>query len=420
MLSITRARVRVGLAVSLCSLAVAAIGPAATARADAVRDAQQPVLRALAVPAAWRLSTGRGITVAVLDTGVDGGIADLAGSVTTGPDYTVGADPHGYRPPRLHGTYIASLIAGHGSGPGRGSGVVGVAPDAHILAVRVLLDDSEPGFTSFSENARYADTLAEGIRYAVSHGADVINMSLGGPAASHDAVAAIGFAISRGIVVVAAAGNDGTGRRRFTPFSYPAAVTGVISVAALTLAGQHASFSDHNASVVVGAPGAGVVGAGPGGGYLQGDGTSQASAFVAGVAALIRAKYPRLQPALVTRAIIQSTTHRPHGGYSTYTGFGEVNAAAAVRAAARLAPGKPEPGLSPLSVVGGRSASAPIKIVYRHNALIAAASAAAVTACLGLVAAIAVLILTVVRRRRQRPAAAGVKSPAQAGPPLPP
>lgn len=406
--------VRAVLVGGLAWLAVLALGPAAAVRADVVRNAQQPVLRALGVAGAWKVSTGRGVTVAVLDTGVDGAVRDLTGSVTTGPDYTAGANPPGYHPPRTHGTYIASLIAGHGNGLGRSDGVVGVAPGAHILSVRVLLEESEPGFVVFNQNAHYDDTIAAGISYAVQHGADVINMSLGDPVPTKDEVAAIGSAISRGVVVVAAAGNDGSGRRRFTPYSYPASVPGVISVAAVTANGRHASFSDHNASVVVSAPGVGVVGAGPGGEYLDGDGTSQASALVAGVAALIRAKYPGLPPALVTRAIIESTTHRPAGGYNTYTGFGEVNAAAAVRAAAVLAQVRPAAGLRPGVSVGGAAARAPIRIVHRDGALIAASGAAGVAAGLGFLAAVVVLAVMIRRNRRER--SRPVSGPGPAGP----
>src|SRR5260370_31599496 len=107
-------------------------------------------------------------------------------------------------------------------------------------------------------------------------------MPLGGPNHTSAEIAAIGAAISHGVVVVAAAGNDGTGKGRFTPYSYPAAVPGVISVAAVTVNGRHASFSDHNGSVLVSAPGVGVVGAGPGGEYLDGDGESQASPLISG------------------------------------------------------------------------------------------------------------------------------------------
>jgi len=226
-----------GRAIALPALALAVLtllaltllaltGPAPGVRADTVRSAEEPVLRALGTSGAWRVSTGRGVTVGVLDSGVDGSVPDLAGSVTTGPDYTAGVNPPGYQPPREHGTYIASLIAGHGSGPGRADGVIGVAPAAHVLAVRVLLEQSEPAFAVFNENAHYDDTVAKGIRYAVAHGAGVINMSLGDPNPTQDEIAAIGEAISRGVVVVAAAGNDGTGKGRFTPYSYPASVPG--------------------------------------------------------------------------------------------------------------------------------------------------------------------------------------------------
>jgi subtilisin family serine protease len=394
---------RRGLAGAVLTLlaALAVAGPAAGVRADTVRNAQQPVLRALGAFGAWRASTGRGVTVAVLDSGVDGAVPDLAGSVTTGHDYTAGVNPPGYQPPREHGTYIASLIAGHGSGPGRADGVIGIAPAAHVLAVRVLPEQSEPGFVRFNENAHYQDTLANGIRYAVAHGAGVINMSLGGPNHTSAEIAAIAAAISHGVVVVAAAGNEGTAKGRFTPYFYPAAVPGVISVAAVTVNGRHAFFSDHNGSVVVSAPGVGVVGAGPGGEYLDGDGTSQASALVAGVAALIRAKYPALLPALVTRAIIESTTHRPSGGYNTYNGFGEVNANAAIHAAARLARDPQAPaavGFNPAASAGGAAANGPIRIVYHNGALLALWGATAVAGAAGFICALVAAAL--LRRSR--------------------
>ena len=136
-----------------------------------VRAAEQAQLKAIDVPAAWRVSQGRGVTVGVLDTGVDASAADLSGSVSTGPDYTLGADPPGYQPPHLHGTFIASLIAGHGSGPGRAGGIIGVAPAARVLSVRVILDDPEPGVGPYNTEPRFADAIGQGMRYAASHGA---------------------------------------------------------------------------------------------------------------------------------------------------------------------------------------------------------------------------------------------------------
>jgi subtilisin family serine protease len=323
--------------------------------------------------------------------------------VTTGPDYTLGADPPGYRPPHLHGTYIASLIAGHGSGPGRSGGVIGVAPDARILSVRVILDDQEPGLGIYNQNPKYVNAIPDGIRYAVSHGAQVINMSLGSPVPTRATRLAIGYAISRNVVVVASAGNDGLSGSRFTPYSYPASFTGVISVAAVGTSGQRASFSDRNASVVISAPGVNVVGAGPGGEYLIASGTSPAAALVSGVAALIRSKYPHLAPALVTQALVSSARHRPAAGYSPGTGFGEVDAVAALAAAARLAAQRPQAGLSG-SANFGPGPPGPIQVVHRSYRKIVALGVLAGLAALGFLIALTLLVMQVRRGRRGRPA----------------
>ncbi|HEY5354072.1 MAG TPA: S8 family serine peptidase [Streptosporangiaceae bacterium] len=369
-----------------------------------VRAAEQAQLNAIDVPAAWRLSQGRGVTVGVLDTGVDTGAADLSGSVSTGPDYTAGADPPGYQPPHLHGTFIASLIAGHGSGPGRAGGVIGVAPAARVLSVRVILDDQEPGVGPYNTNPRFADAIGQGIRYAASHGAGVINMSLGSVEPSRAVQAALAYAVSRGIVVVASAGNSGATGPAYTPYSYPASFTGVVSVAAVNDSGVRASFSDRNSSVVLSAPGVNVIGAGPGGTYLQASGTSPASAFVAGVATLIRSAYPALSPAQVEQAMISSAVRRPAAGYSPATGFGEVDAAAALRAASRLARDKPAAGLAAGRHFGG-ARPGPIQVTHRDEARIAVLGGIGAAGAAGFLAALAVFaVLTVRRLRGRRPA----------------
>lgn len=384
--------------------------PSAQGIGQQVRAAEQPQLRAVGLPKAWRASRGRGVTVGVLDTGVDPAAPDLTGSVTTGPDYTRGANPAGYQPPHLHGTYIASLIAGHGSGPGRTGGVIGVAPAARILSVRVILDDQEPGFAVYNENASYANAIAKGIRYAVRHGVSVINMSLGSGFETRQMRLAIGYAISDGVVVVASAGNSGSGRRGYTPYSYPASFPGVISVAAVRADGKRASFSDRNSSVVVSAPGVNVVGAIAGGQYVRASGTSPASAFVAGVAALIRSRYPRLTPPLVTQAIIASVTHRPARGYSPSVGFGEVNAAVAVVAAARLAAARPAAGLAASGYFGTGAHGRPVQVVHRNRAVIDALAAVAIAALLGILLAL-ILLARVLRRGRKGTRPAGRPPP---------
>lgn len=379
-----------------------AIGSAQTV-GQLVRSDALTALRSIGVPGAWTRTRGSGVTVAVLDTGVDTGAADLTGSVAVGPDYTAGANPPGYQPPHLHGTYICSIIAGHGSGPGRAEGMLGVAPQARILSIRVILDDNEPGFAVYNGNAAYDDAIANGINYAVAHGASVINMSLGSTGgASRSMREAVANAIAHGVVIVAAAGNDATASGGFTSYSYPAAFTGVISVAAVGPAGQRASFSDRNSSVVVAAPGVNIDGAGSGGDYIIGSGTSPASAFVAGVAALIRSAYPHLTPVQVMQAIVTSTTRRPPGGYNPGVGFGEVNAEAALTAAGQLA--------QPAARASGQLAAArfsqgrigPIVVVHRDTARIEAAAAVAIAALIGFLAA-SVALVAGARRRRHRP-----------------
>jgi type VII secretion-associated serine protease mycosin len=371
-----------------------------------IRPAELRTLDQIHAPAAWRVSRGSGVTVAVLDTGVDSGAPDLAGVVRSGPDYTAGADPPGFQPPHLHGTYIASLIAGHGSGPGDTLGVVGVAPEARILSVRVILDDGEPGTTAFNDDPRFADAIGKGIYYAVRHGARVINMSLGSQQPTADMRAAVAYAVRRGVVVVASAGNDGTSSG-FAPYIYPASFTGVVAVAAVDSSGRRASFSEQNAAVVLSAPGVDVIGAGPNDEYIEGDGTSPAAALVSGVAALIRSRYPGLSPALVEQALISGTARRPSGGYSTSTGFGEVDAVAALRTAARLAAAKPAAVLAPAARFGGSQSLAPIPVTQRDAAGITSYYAAAAGGGLVAVAALALIPVLASRSRRAPVAALG-------------
>ncbi|HEY2522159.1 MAG TPA: S8 family serine peptidase [Streptosporangiaceae bacterium] len=382
----------------------ASSGPAIEVRS--IRSAEQPQLVAINAPQAWPVTRGKGVTVAVLDTGADGSVPDLTGSVTTGPDETAGIDPAGYHPPHLHGTYIASLIAGHGSGAGRRSGVIGVAPAASILSVRVILDNGEPGFSEFAAESANDNAIGSGIMYAVRHGARVINMSLGSTAPTKGLRAALAYAAAHGVVVVAAAGNMGAAQHGYTPLSYPAAFPGVIAVAAVGPNGKRASFSDQNSSVVLSAPGVNVVGAGPGGSYLEADGTSPASAIAAGVATLIRARYPRLAPVQVERAMLSSARHRPSGGYSPATGFGEVDAPAALAAAGRLAAGRAATGVA----ASARFAHpGPIQVVHRDHTLVTAYTVAAIVLFLVFLALLVVLVARVGRLRRApgRPPAPG-------------
>ncbi len=397
--------------------------PAPPADVAEIRTVEMPALQQIDVPAAWRASRGKGVTVAVLDTGGDGSAPDLAGQVPPGPDYAAGVAPPGYHLPRRHGTYIASLIAGHGRGPGDTMGVIGVAPDARILSVRVIPDDTEPGLAAYNRKPKYADAIGSGINYAVSYGAKVINMSLSAQQPTAALRTAIAFAITRGVVVVASAGNSGT-PSAFAPYLYPASFPGVIAVAAVNSAGARASFSQQNSSVIVAAPGVDVVGAGPGGQYIAGDGTSPSAALVSGVAALILARYPGLAPSAVEQAIITTTSHRPAAGYSVDTGFGEVDAVAALAAAASYANGSggadgsepgsnpsagiPIPGLSNTASPGHRLARslAPIAVTHHDEARIVIYG---LTATVAAVLAAIALAAMIVFARRSKPRRTGLE-----------
>ncbi|MEV0591509.1 S8 family serine peptidase [Nonomuraea cavernae] len=380
------------------------------ALADDVRAGQRPVLDTLALPEAWRTSKGEGVLVAVLDSGVDPHHRDLNGSVTVGEDFTEGANPPGVAPRRLHGTYMASLIAGHGHGPGGRRGVIGVAPKAGLLSVRVILEDEEPGFREFNSAERFEDVVAKGIRYAVDQGAHVINMSISKELATKEERSAVRYAISKGVVLVAAAGNDGArrpGRAGSAPYSYPAAFPGVVSVGATDRRLRRATFSNWNSSVLVSAPGVDIMGAGPGDEYWVGRGTSQATALVSGVAALIKAKYPEMSPALIAQAMTASATDRPPGGYDTGTGFGVVNAARALTEAARLAghteSARGRQAQDPSAPIGGGSAG-PIRVVVRDQSRVTVYGTIAVAAGIGALASLMLIYVLVRRvRRAQRP-----------------
>ncbi|MBX9366808.1 type VII secretion-associated serine protease mycosin [Streptomyces sp. WAC04114] len=310
--------------------------PAATAHADGIR-AQQWALDAMHTEQAWQTTKGRGITVAVLDTGVEADHPDLAGNVLPGKDLVrFGAEP-GDRAWARHGTAMAGIIAGHGHGPGNADGVLGIAPEAKILPVRVILEDGDP--SRAKARSTRGNALAEGIRWAADHGADVINLSLGDDSASaHPEPSedqAVQYALKKGVVVVASAGNGG---EKGDHISYPAAYPGVIAATAVDRAGTRASFSTRRWYATVSAPGVDVVIADPDHKYYEGWGTSAAAAFVSGAAALVKAAHPGLAPAQIKSLLEDTARNAPSGGRDDSRGFGFVDPAAAIEAAGRIEP----------------------------------------------------------------------------------
>ncbi|WP_435845909.1 type VII secretion-associated serine protease mycosin [Streptomyces huasconensis] len=320
--------------------AALALAPATTAHADDGIRAQQWALDTMRTGEAWQATRGAGITVAVLDTGVDGRHPDLVGNVLEGKDMVGFGARRGDRPWARHGTAMAGIIAGHGHGVGRGDGVLGIAPEAKILPVRVILEDGDPARKK-ARNTR-GNALAEGIRWAADHGADVINLSLGDdsksahPEPAEDA--AVQYALKKGVAVVASAGNGG---ERGDHISYPAAYPGVIAATAVDENGARASFSTRRWYATVAAPGDDIVIADPDRKYYEGWGTSAASAFVSGAVALIRAAHPRLTPAQIKQLLEDTARDAPPGGRDDSRGFGLIDPAAALDRAGRLKKAEP-------------------------------------------------------------------------------
>jgi subtilisin family serine protease len=222
-----------------------------------------------------------------------------------------------------------------------------MAPAARILSIRAIPDRADPHYGKYEHERETViqQSLADGIKYAVTHGAKVISMSIGYSSPSRTVRAELQDAYDHGVVVLASAGNSGgpgsSGRQTGAPESFPASYPGVISVGAVNANAAVAAFSSDNLSVQVAAPGVAVPAQGREGQYWLVSGTSPACALVAGVAALIKSRYPGLAPDLVASAMTSTASHRPTGGYDSQVGFGIVDAAAALTRAGQLAGDRP-------------------------------------------------------------------------------
>ncbi|PBC79615.1 type VII secretion-associated serine protease mycosin [Streptomyces sp. TLI_235] len=266
--------------------------------ADSVRDGQWPLLNYHATTDVWPISQGDGVTVAVIDSGV-AEHQDLAGQVLPGTDCSgEGLD---YKTDKVgHGTAMASLIAGRGHGDQ--AGIMGLAPKAKILPVRIGTFDIDSGAT-------VSGNLAECLRYAVDHGAKVVNMSISGSRSEAGMREAIKYAVDKDVVLVASAGNTGPDR----PIEYPAAFPGVVAVGAVDRQGNIWSKSNNGSEVTLAAPGVDIYGATAksSSSYGKGNGTSGAAAYVSAIAALVRAKYPDLSAGQVINRMIKSAVAPP-------------------------------------------------------------------------------------------------------------
>lgn len=236
------------------------------------------------------------MTVAVVDTGVDGTHPDLVGNVLPGKKFLKGGGRADRETENSHGTAMASLIAGHGHGPGGGAGVRGLAPSAKILPLLVNTDEDLQFGTG-----KGATPVSQAIRYAVDHGASVINLSLGDTFKPTDLDDAVQYARQKDAVLVAAAGNDGVAAPE-----YPAGIPGVISVGGVYSSGKIWEKSNYGSNNLLSAPGVEITGAGRDHGYVSGTGTSNATAYVSAAAALLRSKFPDLTAGQIVNRLVKT------------------------------------------------------------------------------------------------------------------
>ena len=229
-------------------------------------------IRRLKAPQAWAKTQGSGVLVAIIDTGVDCAHPDLKCNLADGANMTNSSTPP--IDDNGHGTHVAGIIAGQG----KDGGVFGVAPQVTIIPVKVLNADGSGNLSD----------VVSGIYWAMTHGARVINMSLGAPTSAAALEQAVHKAYQAGVVIVAASGNDGENASRSggaSTVDYPGAYPWVIAVAASDRSDHIAPFSSFGPAVDITAPGDGILSTVPNG-YEKMSGTSMASPHIAGVAAL--------------------------------------------------------------------------------------------------------------------------------------
>ncbi|WP_421383803.1 S8 family peptidase [Bacillus salacetis] len=229
-------------------------------------------------PQLWKAGVkGNGVTIAVLDTGCDLNHEELQGRVVGKRNFTDDddSDEENVTDYNGHGTHVAGTIAANENG----QGVIGVAPEASLLIIKVLAGEQGSG--------RY-DWIVDGIQYAIDQGVDVISMSLGGPADYPPLQKVIKQAVDKNISVVCAAGNEGDEDADTDEFSYPACYNEVISVGAIDFDRKSSYFTNSNNEVDLVAPGEKILSTIPGGKYAKFSGTSMAAPHVSGALALVK------------------------------------------------------------------------------------------------------------------------------------
>ncbi|MFI2368870.1 type VII secretion-associated serine protease mycosin [Streptomyces sp. NPDC018833] len=410
------------------------------AHAETVRD-QQWHLDAMHAEEMWKTSSGEGITVAVIDSGVDKSIADLRGQVLAGVDYS-GLEGGEHTDQAGHGTGMAALIAATGA-RGKTNGSYGLAPGAKILPIRMPYGTEDYG--KVNVNARFSEYMSKAIRFAADSEARIINVSMGSgntpgtkDVDTPELTSAVRYALGKGKLIFAAVGNKGDTTNQI---SYPAATQGVVGVAGVDEKAKPLKNSQWGPQVDLAAPGEEIVHACSKGTQLcDGTGTSSASALASASAALLWSQHPDWTNNQVLRVLMQTASGNEKGlSRDDVVGYGVVRPRVALKD-----PGAPGPAdeypIPDFSYAGAKSpspeASAPKPADDEPTTAPAASSdesgntglwiAAGIGAAVVLGAAIAIPVL---RKRRSTalpaPAAVaphpyGVGQPYYAKPPLPP
>jgi subtilisin family serine protease len=266
---------------------------------------------------AWsQIKQVRQIKVAVVDTGIDYNHPALKGRIDLADGYNFVSNTSDPLDDNGHGTHVSGIIATNS--PLNGTGLLGIDGnlDVQIMPVKVL-DSTGSGDS---------DIIARGIQWAADRGADIINLSLGGRGASPEIDSAINYATSKGVFVVAAAGNDNSDSKYYTPASNP----NVFTVAALGMNDRKASYSNYGSNVEGAAPGDYIVSTIPNGKYALMSGTSMATPVVSGIAAMIKAQNPNLTPSQIKQILNKSAVDIGTKGKDIYYGYGKVDAYKAI------------------------------------------------------------------------------------------
>ncbi|MEZ0346305.1 MAG: S8 family peptidase [Infirmifilum sp.] len=281
---------------------------------------------------------GKGVVVAVLDTGIDYTHPELKGKIawcayTVGVKTYTGTNLKNCADRNGHGTHVAGIIAATVNGVGS----AGVAPNVTLYAIKVLNDAGSGTYTDIAEGIILAVKGPDGV-VGTSDDAKILSMSLGGSSDSQTLHDAIVWAYNNGVVIVVAAGNSGDGNPSTDNVEYPARYSEVIAVAAVDSNGNTPTWSSDGPEVDIAAPGVNVYSTYKSGGYATLSGTSMATPHVSGVVALIQAlriasgKAP-LTPSQVYAVLTSTAVDLGSPGFDVFTGYGLVNAYAAVEAA---------------------------------------------------------------------------------------